>query len=561
MHNNIMVAGSRDRPPMLAMGKYAQWQSCFMRYVDTKPNGVETFLNISPENNAHYDAEKEAIHLVLTRIGDEIYSNVDACKTAHDIWIAIERLQQGESLNKQDVKTSLFWEFGRFTSRDRESIKSYYSRFYKMMNEMQTVDLDKGSYHKLFDILKQYQKEVNEIRAEDIAKNANPLALVIYKPTNNNLKTSSNSRNKNVDTTPRYVNKNQIGQFGNQRTVTVAGSRETVGSQVVQQTGIQCFNCKEFRYFAKECKKPKRAKDYTYHKEKMLLCKQAEKGVPLQADQADWIENTHEEIDEQELEAHYSFMEKIQEVLPVESGSDAEPLEKVQYDVEYNVFANERQHSEQPENPLMSHVVEKDDKCKSALEECKSSLGESNRTRDRYLVALHDKEVELEKYKIFKDCTIENDTLERKFKETLGLLAQKEYDIQEGLEIKAYEVSIVKEKHDELVKQGLLTKSSYEGLVKEKNKVIKDLKLKEEKDLDKLIAMKIPYDKCDLANLFAPNMEETLTLEQESRSKLNKDLVKPYDYTKQNNLYEIFKPPSWEYLDQLTHANEIRRKM
>ncbi|GKA41838.1 hypothetical protein Tco_0734498 [Tanacetum coccineum] len=38
MHNNIMAAGSRDHPPMLAMGRYAQWQSRFMRYVDIKPN-------------------------------------------------------------------------------------------------------------------------------------------------------------------------------------------------------------------------------------------------------------------------------------------------------------------------------------------------------------------------------------------------------------------------------------------------------------------------------------------------------------------------------------------
>ncbi|GJT27695.1 hypothetical protein Tco_0907970 [Tanacetum coccineum] len=60
----------------------------------------------------------------------------------------------------------------------------------------------------------------------------------------------------------------------------------------------------------------------------MLLCKQAEKGVPLQAEQADWLEDTDEEIDEQELEAPCSFMAKIQEVLPAELGSDAEPLEK-----------------------------------------------------------------------------------------------------------------------------------------------------------------------------------------------------------------------------------------
>ncbi|GKB39110.1 hypothetical protein Tco_0884052 [Tanacetum coccineum] len=71
----------------------------------------------------------------------------------------------------------------------------------------------------------------------------------------------------------------------------------------------------------------------------------------------------------------------------------------------------------------------------------------------------------------------------------------------------------------------------------------------------------IPYDKYDLTNMFAPDREETLTLEQESRSKLNKDLVKPYDYTKQNSIYENFKPPSREYLDQLAHANEVRKRI
>ncbi|GKD28898.1 hypothetical protein Tco_1239676 [Tanacetum coccineum] len=145
MHNNIMAAGSRDHPPMLATGRYAQWQSRFLRYIDTRPNGdalrkcileVETLLTMSPKNKAHYESEKEAIHLLLIGIVNEIYSTVDACKSAHEIWIAIERLQQGESLNIQDVNTNFFWEFGKFTSRDGESRESYYSRFYKMMNKM-----------------------------------------------------------------------------------------------------------------------------------------------------------------------------------------------------------------------------------------------------------------------------------------------------------------------------------------------------------------------------------------------------------------------------------------
>nr|GEV43335.1 hypothetical protein [Tanacetum cinerariifolium] len=112
MHNNIMAAGSRDRPPMLATGRYPQWRSRFLRYIDTRPNGdalrkcflsvqavaatddspaipeyttVETPMNMSPTNKAHFESKKESIHLILIGIGDEIYSTVDACQTAQEI--------------------------------------------------------------------------------------------------------------------------------------------------------------------------------------------------------------------------------------------------------------------------------------------------------------------------------------------------------------------------------------------------------------------------------------------------------------------------------------------
>ncbi|GJR85076.1 hypothetical protein Tco_0209087 [Tanacetum coccineum] len=122
--------------------------------------------------------------------------------------------------------------------------------------------------------------------------------------------------------------------------------------------------------------------------------------------------------------------------------------------------------------------------------------------------------------------------------------------------------------------------------LKEKSKAISDLKVKEGRDIDKMIEMdkqikstfanpkylkiaqsekpclyEIPYDTSDPANRFCPNREDTVTLEKESRSKLNKDTVKPYDYTYQNSLYEIFKPPSKTYLDQLERAKEVRKTM
>nr|GEX26309.1 hypothetical protein [Tanacetum cinerariifolium] len=505
MHNNIMAAGSRDSPPMLAIGRYQQWRSRFLRYIDIRPNGdalrkcilsgpykpttvlvqavaatddslaifepttVETPMNMSPENKAHFQAEKEAIHLILTGIRDKIYSTIDACQTAQEMWEAIKRLQQGKEIAKPYTPPS-----------ETDS---------KEDNDLEQAQRDKDMQKNLALIAKYFKK--------------------IYKPTNNNLKTSSNSRNKNVDMTPRYKNDNQSRHFGNQRTVNVVGARENAGSPVVQQSGIQCFNCKEFGHFAKECRKPKRVKDSVYHKEKMLLCKQDEQGT------------------------------------------DSEPLEQ-----------NDQ------------NDVESDDE-RVALANLIANL----KFDDSCLVALQNKQIEFEKYKAFNDRTIDYGKLERKLNETLGQLAYKDIEIKEGLKTKAYEISVVKEKHDELMKQSLLTKSHYDGLVKQKTKVITDLKLREEHDIDKMLSMEkqlkflnevvykrgqliqtihmmaskvpiyngrptfanprylkqaqleipclyaFPYDQSTHANRLIPDGEETLALERKSRSKLNKDLA------------------------------------
>nr|GFB76527.1 hypothetical protein [Tanacetum cinerariifolium] len=98
----------------------------------------------------------------------------------------------------------------------------------------------------------------------------------IYKPINNNLRTSSNSRNKNVDTTPQYKKNDHSRQFGNQRTVNVAGATE-------------------------------------------------------------------------------------KEVPTTDLGTDSMPLEQVQNNAGYNVFANDLHHSEQSESVSYTCLVETND--------------------------------------------------------------------------------------------------------------------------------------------------------------------------------------------------------
>nr|GEW28271.1 Gag-Pol polyprotein [Tanacetum cinerariifolium] len=354
---------------------------------------VETPTNMAPENKAHFLAEKEAIHLILTGIRDDIYSTVDACQTTQEMREAIERLQQGESINIQDPE---------------------WSRFLTIVKQQHK--LDEVSYHKLFDILKQYQNEVNELRAEKLARNVNPLALVattqdrneiakpitppsetayeedsdpeqaqrdkdmqknlaliakyfkkIYKPTNNNLRTSSNSKNKNVDMTSRYKNDNHSGQFVTQRTVNVAGTRE------------------------KECRKLKRVKDSAYHKEKMLLCKQPEQGVPLQAEQYDWLADTDKEVDEQELEAHYSYMAKIQEVPTADSGTDSELMEQnEQNDIDSddervalaNLIANLKLDVDKNKK-TQKQLKKENTTLAQELKECKAILAKTSQERPR----------------------------------------------------------------------------------------------------------------------------------------------------------------------------------
>ncbi|GJV43374.1 integrase, catalytic region, zinc finger, CCHC-type containing protein [Tanacetum coccineum] len=172
---------------------------------------------------------------------------------------------------------------------------------------------------------------------------------------------------------------------------------------------------------------------------------------------------SEEEIDKKELEAHYGFMAKIQEVLPAESSSTDTPLEQVQNNDENNVFANERQHSEKnsaectderaalanlianltldtEENKTILKQLKKANasltqelkECRTNLDETGRALGEATSCRDSCLIALQNKQNEFEKYKAFNDRTIDYEILQTKLNETLGLLALKDIVVLNG---------------------------------------------------------------------------------------------------------------------------------
>nr|GFB12561.1 retrovirus-related Pol polyprotein from transposon TNT 1-94 [Tanacetum cinerariifolium] len=149
-----------------------------------------------------------------------------------------------------------------------------------------------------------------------------------YKPINNNLQTSSNTSRANQDNSPRI---NRSAGYENQRITNVAGARETIA----------------------------------YHREKMLLCKQEDSRIQLNAEEVDWRDDTDDdELEDQELEVHYMYIAQLQEVSPdaADSGPifDDKPLQKVSNDDHYNVFSIESEHPEQSTYVHDTYHIEQD---------------------------------------------------------------------------------------------------------------------------------------------------------------------------------------------------------
>ncbi|GJX88271.1 hypothetical protein Tco_0340285 [Tanacetum coccineum] len=91
LHNAIMEAGSKDRPPMLAPVPVAEGSS-----ETTTERYMENYKNVSQDIRDQLNAEAEAVQIILTGIDNDIYSTVDACPNACEMWKAIERLKQGK---------------------------------------------------------------------------------------------------------------------------------------------------------------------------------------------------------------------------------------------------------------------------------------------------------------------------------------------------------------------------------------------------------------------------------------------------------------------------------
>ncbi|GKB50531.1 hypothetical protein Tco_0901284 [Tanacetum coccineum] len=289
LYNAIMEAGGKDRPPIIH---------------PINSNGLRR----------PFQLQKVVQKPLQKGIDNDIYFTVDAWPNACEMWKAIERLKQEWQRSVTLVKQS---------------------------QELKTV-----SYHKLYDILKQHQNEVNEIRAERLACTANPLALVaqqqpVYHPQNHPTHYTHNSLTKSQQAAARNKGKaivNSSTPTYDQEPTMLAEDDEMSKDKEIDK--LMALISLSFKKIYKPTNNNLRTSSNT-NRANQDNTSRINRGTGYDNQRVVNVIGARENVD-QELEAHYMYMTQIQEVtLDAADISgpifDAEPLQKEQGDTNITI--------------------------------------------------------------------------------------------------------------------------------------------------------------------------------------------------------------------------------
>ncbi|GJW93211.1 integrase, catalytic region, zinc finger, CCHC-type containing protein [Tanacetum coccineum] len=241
-----LLSGGDNKPPMLEKHLYDSWKSIMELYMMNRPHGrmilasvekgplvwptitvdgvtrPKEYTELTPAETIQVDCDIKTINIILQGIPTEIYAFVSQHRVAKDIWEKIKLLMQGTSLTKQRPRV----------------------------------------YEYLQDVTEQFKS---------ISKFLNTITSR-YPTTNNQPRNSSNPRQQATindgRVTVQPVQGRQISYAaGTTRTFTPGASGSNSGKQRI----VTCYNCKGEGHMSKQCTKPRRKRDDSWFKDKVLL--------------------------------------------------------------------------------------------------------------------------------------------------------------------------------------------------------------------------------------------------------------------------------------------------
>ncbi|GJU43016.1 integrase, catalytic region, zinc finger, CCHC-type containing protein [Tanacetum coccineum] len=343
-------AGSETRPPMLEKVPYQ------MKMIQPNPDAPPRLQNeddLTGDHLKQYEADIEAMNLVLIPITNNIYNFVDACQIARDMWDRVKRLMHGTELSDTDRESRFNYEFDQFIVEAEESLMS--PEWYKYVTNVYLAkNMKDDPYDMLFDHLHQYKKLVIASKAKKAANTHDPLAdtfsddqednltstmmLLARAITqrystliNNRLRTSLNTRNQAIVQVDRVnIQSRKVVNGGRIARRSSNTQEESADSTNVQKqtrnvhrtlrtsssrnaTNVKCYNCNAKGHYAQDCLKL-RVWDSKYFMEQMLLAKKDEAGVILSNERNDFLLVDVAQMDEiEELSANICMMARIQQ--------------------------------------------------------------------------------------------------------------------------------------------------------------------------------------------------------------------------------------------------------
>nr|GEW33408.1 hypothetical protein [Tanacetum cinerariifolium] len=333
---DIYATGSENHPPMLNKDNYVLWSSCIIRYARSRPNGktiVDSIENkpdvrrmiatpgepdlpvpvpesfqeqtdeeLTETDIKQMDADDQAIQTILLGLPEDVYATADSCETAKEIWERVHQMMKGKS---------------------------------HVTIVRQTRNLHETDFTQIYDFIKMNQEEnfmqpplTSREDINDPTEAMNATLILFAKafqqsvPTNNNERTSSNPRNRQIaqpvmnmgqDRQIHNVGRNDGNQFG-QYVGQVAQNQQ--GYNAWQNGGIQG------------------------QRTQLLIAQKEEAGIQLQAEEFDFMAAAGDLDKIEEVNASCILMANLQQASTSGTQHDKTPVYDTDGSAEEAKFLN-----------------------------------------------------------------------------------------------------------------------------------------------------------------------------------------------------------------------------
>ncbi|GJV33925.1 ribonuclease H-like domain, gag-pre-integrase domain protein [Tanacetum coccineum] len=195
---------------------------------------IEPLSKMNEGNKKQYIANVKVMSYILQTIPNDIYSSVDACTNAKDMWERINRLMFSSDITSHVRHSHLMDEFDKFALKEEESLESMYERLRKLVNIMDRNNVCPIPVSINTKFLNFLQPEWRKY-----------VTMKFSTPTNNRLCTLSNTRNQaviqdervDIQTKNASYGRNGNGNAGRQNTNQAfnVGNGNDENNQIVQR--------------------------------------------------------------------------------------------------------------------------------------------------------------------------------------------------------------------------------------------------------------------------------------------------------------------------------------